>query len=289
MIKTDQPLAGRVAVVTGATRGIGKGVALELGAAGATVYVTGRSVEAGKLPGTLSATTAEIDRLGGTGVAVACDHRDDSAVAALFERVQTESARLDVLVNNVYSAPDSARWLGRPFWKVPVEAWDQAFDIGVRSHYAAAVMAAPLLLQSPHGLIAQISSPGAIHYMHNAVYGVAKAALDRMTQDLAHDLEASEVTVVSLWPGLVDTELLQLIPPGEGGRRVLTLPGEGEFDLDAAETPRFTGRAVVALASDPTAKRRSGQAFNVADLADAYGFTDTDGRVPRTPLPHQDP
>jgi NAD(P)-dependent dehydrogenase (short-subunit alcohol dehydrogenase family) len=288
MTEVAKTLAGRVAVVTGATRGIGKGVALELGAAGAAVYVTGRSVDPGKLPGTVSATADEIDRLGGIGVAVACDHRDDDAVAALFERVRSESGRLDVLVNNVFSAPDSARWLGRPFWKVPVEAWDQAFDIGVRSHYAASVLAAPLLLESDQGLIAQISSPGAVHYMHNVAYGVAKAALDRLTRDLAHDLRASNVSVVSLWPGLVDTELLQMVPAGEDGRRVLTLPGEGEFDLDAAETPRFTGRAVVALASDPAAKSRSGQAFTVADLADAYGFTDVDGRVPRTPLPHQD-
>jgi len=288
MTEGEKVLAGRVVVVTGATRGIGKGVALELGEAGATVYVTGRSVEPGRLPGTVSATAEEIDRLGGSGIAVACDHRDDEAVAALFERVQSESGRLDVLVNNVYSAPDSARWLGRPFWKVPVEGWDQAFDIGVRSHYAAAVQAAPLLLESDRGLIAQISSPGAVHYMHNVVYGVAKTALDRLTRDLAHDLRASNVTVVSLWPGLVDTELLQLVPPGQDGRRVLTLPGEGDFDLDAAETPRFTGRAVVALASDPGVKGRSGEAFAVADLADAYGFTDVDGRVPRTPLPHQE-
>jgi NAD(P)-dependent dehydrogenase (short-subunit alcohol dehydrogenase family) len=285
---TGKPLAGRVAVVTGATRGIGKGVALELGAAGAVVYVTGRTVDAGKLPGTVSATTEEINGLGGTGVAVACDHRDDAAVAAVFDRIRAEQGRLDVLVNNVYSAPDSARWLGRPFWKVPVEGWDQAFDIGVRSHYAAAVQAAPLLLESDHGLIAQISSPGAVHYMHNAVYGVAKAALDRLTRDLAHDLRATPVAVVSLWPGLVNTELLQLIPPDEDGRRVLTLPGEGEFDLDAAETPRFTGRAVVALAADPAASAKSGQAFAVADLAETYGFTDVDGRIPRTPLPHQD-
>jgi dehydrogenase/reductase SDR family protein 1 len=285
---TERPLAGRVAIVTGATRGIGKGAALELGAAGATVYVTGRTVDPGKLPGTVSATAEQINQLGGTGVALACDHRDDAAVAAVFDRIRDDQGRLDVLVNNVYSAPDSARWLGRPFWKVPVEAWDQAFDIGVRSHYAAAVLAAPLLLESDHGLITQISSPGAVHYMHNAVYGVAKTALDRLTRDLAHDLEGTEVAVVSLWPGLVNTELLQLIPPGADGRRVLTLPGEGEFDLDAAETPRFTGRAVVALASDPGAITRTGQAFAVADLAEAYGFTDVDGRIPRTPLPHQD-
>jgi NAD(P)-dependent dehydrogenase (short-subunit alcohol dehydrogenase family) len=155
-----KPLAGRVALVTGASRGVGKGVALELGAAGATVYVTGRTVRPGKLPGTVSATAEEVVALGGTGIPVACDHHDDDAVAALFERLRVEAGRLDVLVNNVYNAPATARWLGKPFWEVPVAGWDQTFEIGVRSHYAAAVLATPLLLESDRGLIAQISSPG---------------------------------------------------------------------------------------------------------------------------------
>jgi dehydrogenase/reductase SDR family protein 1 len=276
-------LTGQVAVVTGATRGIGKGIALELGAAGATVYVTGRSIDPGKLPGTVSATAEEIDALGGTGVPVACDHRDDEAVVALFERIRTEAGRLDVLVNNVYNAPASARWLGKPFWEVPAKGWDETFEIGVRSHYVAAGLAAPLLMESGRGLIAQVSSPGAIRYMHNVVYGVAKAAVERMTADLAHDLEGRGVAVVSLWPGLVNTEMLQMIPPGPDGRRILTLPGEGDYDLADAETPRFAGRAVVALAGDPEVGARSGQAFYVADLAKAYGFTDVDGRVPLPP------
>ena len=287
-METEGSLAGRVAVVTGASRGIGKGIALELGAAGATVYVTGRSVEPGRLPGTVGATAAEIDAAGGRGVAVPCDHRDDSAVAALFDRVATDHGRLDVLVNNVYDAPGSARWLGRPFWEVPAEAWDRSFAIGVRSHYVASVLAAPLLLESRRdvgasGLIVNISSPGAVSYTHNTVYGVAKAAVDRMTADMAHDLQGRDVAVVSLWPGIVDTELLQLIPPGADGRRVLSLPGEGDFDLDAAETPRFAGRAVVALAGDGEVVGRSGRAYYVADLAAEYGFTDVDGRIPQPP------
>jgi NAD(P)-dependent dehydrogenase (short-subunit alcohol dehydrogenase family) len=279
----SRPLEDRVAVVTGASRGVGKGIALELGAAGATVYVTGRTVDAGKLPGTVGATAAEVTALGGEGVAVACDHRDDGAVAALFQQVQDDSGRLDILVNNVYNAPASARWLGRPFWEVPAKGWDETFDIGVRSHYVAAALAAPLLMAGGHGLIAQVSSPGAIRYMHNAVYGVAKAAVDRMTADLAHDLAGRGVAVVSLWPGLVNTEMLQLVPPGPDGRRTLTLPGEGDYDLAGAETPRFAGRAVVALAGDPNLERRSGRAYYVADLAADYQFTDIDGRVPRPP------
>ncbi|MFI7193965.1 SDR family NAD(P)-dependent oxidoreductase [Nocardia nova] len=274
-------LTDRVAVVTGASRGIGKGIALELGAAGATVYVTGRSERPGQLPGTVAATAGEIDELGGRGVAFVCDHRDDEAVARLFETVRADHGRLDVLVNNVYNSPASARWLGKPFWEVPPKAWDEGFDIGVRSHYAAAHFAAPLLIESG-GLIVDISSPGAEHFTHNVVYGVGKAAVDRLTADMAHDLAATEVTVVSLWPGIVNTELLQLVPADAQGRRLITLPGEGTFDLNEAETPHFAGRAVVALAADPGRRSRTGRAWRVADLAEAYGFTDIDGRVPRT-------
>ena len=277
-------LAGKVAVVTGASRGIGKGIALELGAAGATVYVTGRTVTAKHLPGTVSETAAQIDELGGKGVPVVCDHRDDDAVAAVFEQVHADSGRLDVLVNNVYNSPSAARWLGKPFWEVPAKAWDGGFDIGVRSHYVASGFAAPLMIAQGSGLIVNISSPGARRHMHNVVYGVGKAALDRMTADMAVELASTGVSAVSLWPGIVNTELLQMVPRGADGTRVVRLPGEGSFDLDDAESPRFVGRAVVALAGDPDVGARSGQAWQVADLAGAYGFTDIDGRVPVTPL-----
>lgn len=279
----NRTLAGRVAVVTGATRGIGKGIALELGAAGATVYATGRTSTAGRLPGTVTDTADEITSLGGTGVGIVCDHADDDSVSALFERVAADTGRLDILVNNVYNSPAAARWLGKPFWEVPAKAWDETFVIGVRSHYVAAMKAAPAILNSGGGLIINVSSPGSVRYMHNTVYGVGKAAVDRMTKDMAHELEGKDVAVVSIWPGIVNTELLQMIPAGDDGRRVLTLPGEGEFDLSTAESPRFAGRAVVALAADPERARWSGKAAYVADLADHYGFTDVDGRVPRPP------
>ncbi|MFB7873641.1 SDR family NAD(P)-dependent oxidoreductase [Nocardia sp. NPDC056064] len=280
MSGTPQILAGRVAVVTGASRGIGKGIALELGAAGATVYVTGRTTAPGRLPGSVHDTAAEITELGGRGVAVVCDHRDDAAVEQLFAQVGAEQGRLDVLVNNVYNSPAAARWLGRKFWDVPPKAWDETFDVGVRSHYVASVFAAPALIGSA-GLIVNVSSPGAQRYMHNAVYGVGKTALDRLTADLAHDLDGTGATAVSIWPGIVDTELLQLVPADDQGRRLVTLPGEGTFDLGAAETPRFPGRAVVALAADPDRASRAGKAWKVADLAVEYGFTDVDGRIPR--------
>jgi NAD(P)-dependent dehydrogenase (short-subunit alcohol dehydrogenase family) len=278
-------LEGRVAVVTGASRGIGKGIALELGAAGATVYLTARTVDPGPIPGTVGETVAEIEALGGTAVGVTCDHHDDVQVEALFARVKLEQGRLDVLVNNVYSAIDLAPWLGRPFWELPVAAWDQVIDIGVRSHYVASVFATPMLLAAEHGLIANISSSGSTQYAHNVVYGVGKAALDKMTADMAHELEAHGVAVVSLWPGLVRTEIVELgARRTDDGRSVLDLPGEGTFDLADAESPRFVGRGVVALATDPAVMQRSGTTPTVAALAEAYGFTDVDGRVPGVAL-----
>jgi len=278
-------LQGRVAVVTGASRGIGKGIALELGAAGAIVYLTARSVEPGPIPGTVGETVAEIEALGGTAVGVACDHHDDAQVAALFARVEREHSRLDVLVNNVYSAIDLAPWLGQPFWELPVAAWDQVIDIGVRSHYVASVFATPMLLAAERGIIVNVSSSGSTQYAHNVVYGVGKAALDKMTADMAHELESRGVAVVSVWPGLVRTEIVELgARRTDDGRSVLDLPGEGTFDLDDAETPRFVGRAVVALATDPGVMERSGTTPTVAALAEAYSFTDVDGRVPGVAL-----
>jgi NAD(P)-dependent dehydrogenase (short-subunit alcohol dehydrogenase family) len=283
--RLDRPLEGQVAVVTGASRGIGKGIALELGAAGATVYLSARTVEPGPIPGTVGETVAEIEALGGVAIGVPCDHHDDAQVEALFARVQSEQGRLDVLVNNVYSAIDLAPWLGRPFWELPVAAWDQVIDIGVRSHYVASVYAMPLLLASPHALIANISSSGSTQYAHNVVYGVGKAALDKMTADMAHELESHGVAVVSVWPGLVRTEIVELgARRTDDGRAVLDLPGEGTFDLADAETPRFVGRGVVALAADPAVLTRSGAPVTAAALAEAYGFTDVDGRLPHTVL-----
>jgi dehydrogenase/reductase SDR family protein 1 len=272
------PLSGKVAVVTGASRGIGKGIALELGAAGATVYLTARTVDAGPIPGTIHETAEEIRALGGTPIAIACDHHDDEQVRAVFDRVRTESGRLDVLVNNVYSAPALAQWLGRPFWELPLEAWDEVIDIGVRSHYVAAALGTPLMLEQGSGLIVNVSSSGAIQYAHTVTYGVGKAALDKMTADMAHELTTHGIGVVSLWPGLVRTEVVLLgARSTDDGRQVLDLPGEGTFDLAAAESPRFTGRAVVALAGDPDVLARTGRAWNVGDLARDYGFSDVDG------------
>ncbi|TSE01450.1 SDR family NAD(P)-dependent oxidoreductase [Skermania sp. ID1734] len=276
---TDKPLAGSVALVTGASRGIGKGIALELGAAGALVYVTARDKPNRVVPGSLPQTVADAAELGGRAIAVPVDHTDDAAVSGVFAKIRDEAGRLDVLVNNVYNSPASARWLGKPFWEMPPQAWDAGFDVGVRSHYVAAAAAVPIMLAQGRGLIVNISSPGAVRYMHNVVYGVGKAALDRMTADMAHELAGTGVAVVSLWPGVVDTELLQLVPRDTHGKRIVTLPGEGSFDLDRAETPRFVGRAVVALATDVELDERTGRSWTTAELAREYGFTDVDART----------
>jgi NAD(P)-dependent dehydrogenase (short-subunit alcohol dehydrogenase family) len=272
----------KVAVVTGASRGIGKGIALELGAVGMTVYVTGRTVDGGPLPGTVGETAAQIDELGGTGIALAVDHHDDAQVEAAIARVLDEHGAIDVLVNNVFSAPDLAGWLGKPFWELPVKAWDEVIDIGCRSHYVASAFAAPSMVAAQSGLIVNVTSDGAVQYAHNVPYGVGKAAVDKMTADMAHELRPHGVAAVSVWPGLVKTELVMFgAQTRDDGSQYLDLGDEGAFELKDAESPRFVGRGVAALASDPEVLTKTGRALRVADLADEYAFTDIDGTVPR--------
>jgi len=267
-------LDGRVAIVTGASRGVGKGCALELGAAGATVYVTGRTAEPGgaALPGSLSETAREIDALGGRGVAAVCDHRDDAQVEALFGRVADECGRLDVLVNNAFLIPPELT-SGLPFWETPISNWDDMIDVGTRSAYVGAWHAARPMTAQRRGLIVNVSSSGAAGFSWHVAYGVGKCALDRVTADTAHQLRDHGVAVVSLWPGLVLTERLRQFPNLDR-----------MFDVSGAETPRFCGRAAAALAADADVMRWSGRALTARGLADEYGFTDVDGRLPKGPL-----
>src|SRR5690606_12145613 len=164
----ERPLAGQVAVVTGASRGVGRGIAIGLGEAGATVYVTGRTVAPGRFPGTIGETAEEVTRAGGRGIAVACDHAVDTEVQALFEQVRVEAGRLDVLVNNAFAIPDGQ--LSGPFWELPISQWDTMHTVGLRSHYVATVLAAPLLLASG-GLVVHVSSAGAKIQAINVAYG----------------------------------------------------------------------------------------------------------------------
>lgn len=274
-----RPLAGQVAVVTGASRGIGRGIAKVLAEAGATVYVTGRSAAGSDGPGdSLAATVAALRAAGGDAIGVPCDHSDDAQVAALFDRVTTDRGKLDLLVNNVFTASDDViQQVGVKFWDLPVTTWDRYANVGLRSHYAATVMAMPLLLASGHGLVVNVSSRGAKHYTISVGYGVGKAALDRFTADAARELREVGVAIVSVWPGVVRTELVE--GRALAGRNA-ALGAIAAPDLSLLESPEYAGRAVLALATDPDVLARTGGAFPVGALAREYGFTDTDGRQP---------
>jgi len=268
---------GRVAVVTGASRGAGKGIALALGALGMTVYVTGRSVSRSlgrlrevELPGTVVQTAAQVSELGGRGIAVACDHRDDVAVEAVFRRVAEESGRLDILVNNAASIHDALIDPGG-FWEKPLALVD-ILDVGLRSAYVASYFAAAMMVAAKGGLIAFTSSFGASCYMHGAAYGAQKAGLDKFAADMAVDLQPHGVASVSLWLGPQLTERTAV-----AGR---SRPDQYAAFLATGETPQFNGRIIHALANDPELMTLSGQTFISAELAQRYGITEEGGRVP---------
>ncbi|MBN9389426.1 MAG: SDR family NAD(P)-dependent oxidoreductase [Chloroflexi bacterium] len=269
-------LRNKVAVVTGASRGVGKGVALGLGEAGATVYVTGRTTEEGQgatdLPGTIFQTAAEVTSQGGQGIALPCDHRQDEQVTTAFEKILSEQPAIDILVNNVWGGYERMAVDGKftwpdPFWKQPLWRWDAMFGAGVRANYVASQLAAPSMIEQRRGVIVNISFWAAQKYMGNVAYGVAKAAVDKQAEYMAHELRDYNVAVVSLYPGLVATE---------GVLR------EAEwFDMSNSESPRFIGRVVAALTTDPNLMEKSGKVFVAAQLALDYGLTDVDGKQPR--------
>jgi NAD(P)-dependent dehydrogenase (short-subunit alcohol dehydrogenase family) len=265
-------LRDRVVVVTGASRGAGKGIALALGATGATVYVTGRTRNEGDapLPGTVQATAAAVTAAGGKGIPVYCDHADDARVRQLFEQVADEQGRLDILVNNATSLHDALTQSG-PFWEKPL-ALTALWEVGMRSHYTAAWHAAPLLLANGEGLIVNTSSFGGRIYMHGPAYGAGKAAVDKMSHDMAIDFRPHNVAVVSIWMGLLLTERTL--------RVFATEPDKYAALAATAETPEFTGRVIDALASDPCLMDKSGRVLIGAELGQEYGLTDTNGRIP---------
>lgn len=262
----------RIVVVTGASRGAGKGIALALGATGATVYVTGRSRKEGDapLPGTVDATAKAITEAGGKGIAVYCDHRDDEQVAQLFEQVRKDHGRLDILVNNATSLHDALTEKG-PFWEKPLALTD-IWDVGMRSYYSASWYAAPLLVANGGGLVVNASSFGGRIYMHGPAYGAGKAAVDKMAHDMAVDFRPHNVAAVSIWMGLLLTERT---------RQVFEAEPEMYADLaETAEHPQFTGRVIDALYRDPQMMEKSGKVWIGAELGAEYGVTDINGREP---------
>jgi NAD(P)-dependent dehydrogenase (short-subunit alcohol dehydrogenase family) len=252
-------LNNQVALVTGASRGVGKGIALELAGAGSTVYITGRTAE-------------DMKYIAGKGIALECDHRDDQQVEAAFRRVIDEQGHLDILVNNVWGGYEGMVEDGEftwpwPFWRQPLRRWDAMFQAGVRAHYVASRLAAQAMVMRQRGLIVNISFWAAQKRIGNVAYGVAKAATDKMTADVAHELREHNVAAVSLYPGLVRTEKV--------------MEAAAWLDLSNSESPQFIGRAIVALAGDPKLMEKSGRVLIAASLAQEYGFTDIDGKTPR--------
>ena len=268
-------LEGRVALVTGASKNIGKGIALEVAASGALTYLTARSLD--DVPGRLASldrTVGEIAARGGTAVAVPCDHTDDRQVEAVFDRIREEQGRLDLVVN--VASPDFSAMVGKSFWDLPFDDISACLDIGPRSNYVTTALAARLMIPQRSGVIINISSHGAESYLLSVPYGVGKGAIDKMTRDTAFELRPHGVAVVSLWPGLVLTEgLLANTVVTEDGRRELH-----GLDISFGETPAFNGRAVVALASDEKILERTGGSFWSATLAREYGFAEDDGHLP---------
>lgn len=286
-----RPLSGKVAVVTGASRGAGRGIALELGAAGATVYVTGRSTRASqpreayrqilsmsgleRLPGSIDDTADDVTAAGGRGIAVRCDHTREDEVAALFSRVEREDGQLDLLVNNAWGGHESFDGVFvAPFWEQPLSHWDAMFDRGVRNHLLASRCAAPLLTRQRAGLVITTTFWDRNRLLKGSLmYDIAKNAMTRLAQAMAEDFRPYGVASIALSPGWMRTEFVL------SGHQADESNWQQVPALARTESTRYVGRAVVALACDPQVMRLSGSAQRVGDLAPEYGFTDVDGRV----------
>ncbi|AFZ18089.1 SDR family NAD(P)-dependent oxidoreductase [Allocoleopsis franciscana] len=278
-------LEGKVTLVTGATRGLGKGIAIGLGEAGATVYITGRRLNSSNsendIPGSLNDTQLAVEQVGGVCIPVCVDHSDDEQVRLLFERIQDEQGQLDLLVNNAYSGVQALGDAnGKPFWESEPSFWDACNNVGLRSHYVASVFAARMMTQHQQGLICTISSWGGMSYIFGVPYGAGKAACDRLAAEMAVELKPHNVASLSIWPGIVGTEFIT--------RFAAEMDDSSGADSQSSairegynwETPLLTGRAIAALAADSTVMRRTGRVQIVAELAQHYGLVDKDGNRP---------
>ncbi|NML07073.1 SDR family NAD(P)-dependent oxidoreductase [Sphingomonas sp. G-3-2-10] len=264
--------AAPVAVVTGASRGAGRGIAIALGSHGCTVYVTGRSEKAGDaaLPGTIHETAAAVTAAGGRGMAVRVDHGDDAEVERLFDRVSKTERRLDILVNNACALRDELTQPGH-FWEKPLALADM-LDVGLRSSYVASYHAAPLMIERPGGLMVFTSASGAVHYVFGPAYGAHKAGMDKFAADMAVDLREFGVAALSIWMGALRTARLEALIASE--------PAKYGYLENRTETSEFTGHVIWALFNDPDVMARSGETVIGAEMAKHYGIADAGGRQP---------
>ena len=262
----------RIALVTGASRGVGRGIAHELGLAGTTVYITGRSRRGEKttdnLPGTVDETADLVTESGGKGIAVECDHTDDDQVRRLASKIEHEQGKLDLLVNNVWGGYEQydQSLFALPVWEQPIWRWDKMIRTGVRAHYTTTRAVLPMMLNGSDPLIINISFGDEGKFLGDVQYDVAKYAVTRLGTALAEKLKSHHITALTIYPGFTATE------------RVMESLSEKE--LEQTHSPRFVGRAVKALAEDISVSEKSGRAFKVGNLGMEYGFTDLDGRQP---------
>jgi len=265
-------LSGKICLVTGASRGIGRGIAMQLAKSGATVYITGRKIE------DLNKAADEMKGNGAKEVLpLQVDHSNEDQIKNLFERIKAEKGHLDVLVNNAYAAVNYiTENMGKPFWEEePAYAWDIVNNVGLRNHFICTSYAARMMTERKSGLIVNISSAGGLKYLFNVPYGVGKAALDRMTQDTAFELRKHNVAVVGLWPGPVKTETIKnnILENDEADEKAKAMFEQGE-------TVEFSGKAVAHLANDANVCKKSGRIVITTDMASEYKFTEDDGSLP---------
>lgn len=279
------PLAGRVALVAGATRGAGRGIAVELGAAGATVYVTGRSTRARRSeydrPETIEDTADLVTEAGGHGIAVPADHLDPGQVARLVDRIASEQARLDVLVNDIWGGETLFEW-DSPVWEHDLDKGLRLLRLAVETHAITSHHALPLLLRRPGGLVVEVTDGtddyNRVHYRNSFFYDLAKASVLRMAFSLGHELGPRGATAVALTPGWLRSEIMldHFGVREENWRDAL----DRVPHFAISETPRYVGRAVTALAGDPGVARFNGRSLSSGGAAQEYGFTDLDGSRP---------
>jgi len=268
-----QRLANKIVVVTGASRGIGRGIAQVLGEHGATVIVTGRSISSDTatehMPGNITETAELVTKAGGTGIPIRCDHTNDIEVEQLFQRIKTDFGRIDMLVNNIWGGYENEFYkkFSIPFWEQPIEKWDVMFNAGLRAHFTASKFAVPLMIPQQKGIIINISAGDLGKYLGNVMYDVVKNAIDRLAFGMSIELKKYNIAAISLHPGFARTE-----------RVMAAFVGNEAKAIEMTESPSYIGRGVAALAEDEKIMDKTGKSFSAGILAIEYGFTDIDGR-----------